>query len=245
MSATSTVNPTPSFSPFTSDLSLADVLDKFQQTLLANFNCHHLATIQSFNSANQTVTANINYTRTVYNLQGNTKTGQVAQVLLAQQINYPLLVDVPVFVFGDGGLCNLTFPIKQGAQCLILFNDRSIDNWFQSGQVGPLSSPRTHSFSDGIALIGLNSLNTSIPNYDTTHAVLRNGTTGIGVSATKVKLFNATNGSLGVAMQALLTALSSFMTACESSSDTTLQVAATTFSAAVTTAITNIEGILE
>jgi hypothetical protein len=244
MTATSVVNPTPSFAPFTSDLALADVLDIFKQNLLANFNCHHLAVIQSFNSANQTVTANINYTRTVYNLQGNTKTGQVAQVLLAQQINYPLLVDVPVIVLGGGG-CHLTFPIKQGDQALILFNDRSIDSWFQNGQIGNLSSPRTHSFSDGIALVGLNSLNSSIPNYDTTRAVLQNGTTGVGVGASKVKIYNAT-GSLGVALQSLLTALSTFMTSCEASAtDPVLAAAATTFAASTTTAISNIEALLE
>ncbi|CAK9250669.1 unnamed protein product [Sphagnum jensenii] len=99
-------------------------------------------------------------------------------------------------------------PIAQGDQCLILFNDRSIDNWFTSGQVQPLASSRLHSFSDGIALVGLNYLNngvTKLTNYDSTRAVLRNSTTGVGVSSTKAN---------AAAAQAISSRLLSFLGDC-------------------------------
>lgn len=48
--------------------------------------------------------------------------------------NYPLLVDVPV-VFPRGGGCTLTFPVKAGDECLVIFADRCIDFWWQSGGI--------------------------------------------------------------------------------------------------------------
>lgn len=48
--------------------------------------------------------------------------------------NYPLLVDVPV-IFPRGGGCTLTFPVKAGDECLVIFADRCIDFWWQNGGV--------------------------------------------------------------------------------------------------------------
>lgn len=220
------------------DPTLSDLLNLLKKEIFFDLNCHHLATIQSFDSSKQTVTATINYTKTIFEL--NTETGLYRPV----QNAYPLMVDVPVIVLG-GGAAHLTFPIAQGDQALILFNDRNIDNWFQSGQAGPVANSRAHSFSDGLALVGLNSLNTLISTYDTMRAVLRNGTTGVGVGATQVKIYNATNGSLGLAMTAFLTALTAFATACTSASDPVVIAAATALLSAMTAPVANIEGLLE
>lgn len=179
--------------------SLTDLLQLLKKEIFFDLNCHHLATIQSFNSANQTVTATMNYTKTFFEL--DTETGIYEPV----QQNYPLMVDVPVLVLG-GGTARLTFPIAQGDQCLILFNDRSIDNWFQSGQAGPLPNSRAHSFADGLALIGPNSLNTLIATYDTARAVLRNGAAGVGVSTSKIKIYNGST-TLNTILQNILTQL--------------------------------------
>jgi len=81
--------------------------------------------------------------------------------------NYPPLIDVPVLVLG-GGNGAITFPIQQGDECIILFNDRELDNWFQNGGVQTYSTSRTHDLSDGIALVGLRSLPNVLNNYCTT-----------------------------------------------------------------------------
>lgn len=238
----------------TNNTSLTDVLNILKKEIFLDLNCHHLATVQSFNQDQQTITATINYTQTTFTL--NTTT----QLYVPTQTSYPQLVDVPIIVLGGGG-SNLTFPVQQGDQCIIMFNDRSIDNWFASGLAGPLNSPRLHSFADGIALVGLNFLagdgsTTALQNYDTARAVLRNsgGTTGIGVGSTQVKIFNQANGSLGPNFMALLTALQTFVTACEASAtDPVLAAAAAAFSAALMAPVApstfgpieNIEGILE
>lgn len=41
-------------------------------------------------------------------------------------VSMPVLVDVPV-AFPRGGGCTLTFPIKPGDECELIFNDRCID----------------------------------------------------------------------------------------------------------------------
>ncbi len=234
-----------------SEAALSDVLNLLKKEIFLDLNCHHLGTIQSFNPDIQTVSATVNYPKTFF--QFNAATNLYDPV----QVSYPLLVDMPVIILG-GGPCNLTFPIEKGDQCLVLFNDRSIDNWFQSGQVSPLNSPRAHSFSDGIVLVGLNYLmgpsSTKIEDYDTERAVLRNGTTGIGVGEEQVLIYNETNGHLGASLTAFFTALQIFMTACQGSvTDPVLAAAAAAFSAAMMVPvaptmagpIVNIEGLLE
>lgn len=49
-----------------------------------------------------------------------------------QLVNMPLLLDCPV-VFPHGGGCSLTFPIKAGDECLVVFASRGIDYWWQLG----------------------------------------------------------------------------------------------------------------
>lgn len=65
----------------------------------------------------------------------------------------PLLPDVPI-VFPRGGGFALTFPIQPGDECLVIFADRCIDAWWQSGEVQEQADLRQHDLSDGIAIFG-------------------------------------------------------------------------------------------
>jgi len=67
--------------------------------------------------------------------------------------DYPLLVDVPV-IFPRGGGCTITFPVQAGDECLVIFSDRCIDFWWQSGGVQEAIDPRQHDLSDGFAIVG-------------------------------------------------------------------------------------------
>lgn len=64
------------------------------------------------------------------------------------------LTDVPVLQSHAGGF-SLTLPIPDGTECLVIFADRSIDDWWQSSKVGNQLAPwRTHDLSDGFVILG-------------------------------------------------------------------------------------------
>lgn len=84
----------------------------------------------------------------------------------------PLLVDVPV-IFPRGGGATLTFPIKAGDECLVIFADRCIDYWWQSGGVQEAVDPRKHNLSDGLALVGPQSQAQKISGISTSEVQLR------------------------------------------------------------------------
>ncbi len=145
---------------------LKDLLDLFKKDLLINVNCHHVASIQTFNPVNQTATATVNYKKTVF--EPSALEGGYVPVLK----DYPVLLDCPVVCIG-GGNGALTFPVSAGDECVVMFNDRDIDNWLQGSSASAVATPRLHSFSDGIILVGIRSLANVIPSYSSTHVELR------------------------------------------------------------------------
>ncbi|HHT2143114.1 TPA: Gp138 family membrane-puncturing spike protein [Klebsiella michiganensis] len=98
--------------------------------------------------------------------------------------DYPLLVDVPV-VFPRGGGCTLTFPVKEGDECLVIFADRCIDFWWQSGGIQEPVDGRMHDLSDAFCIVGPQSQAKKISGISTTSAQLRtdDGSAFIEVSA--------------------------------------------------------------
>ncbi len=84
----------------------------------------------------------------------------------------PLLVDVPV-VFPRGGGCSITFPVKAGDECLVVFSDRCIDFWWQSGGVQEPVDPRQHDLSDAFAFVGPMSQPNVISNISSTTLQMR------------------------------------------------------------------------
>ena len=93
----------------------------------------------------------------------------------------PLLVSCPVIIM-TGGAGHLTFPIVQGDTCIILFNDREIDNWLALGGVQVPTSVRTHDLSDGIAIVGLRNTQNAIAGYFMGGAELRFGAGSVQVT---------------------------------------------------------------
>lgn len=56
--------------------------------------------------------------------------------------------------------CNpfITYPIKQGDECVLLFADREIESWFINGDINPETHPRMHDLTDAVALFGIRSI---------------------------------------------------------------------------------------
>ena len=109
------------------------------------FNIHVAlpAVVQSYNSDTQTVEVQPTIRERV--IQPN---GQISY------IEYPLLVNVPV-AFPQASGYSITFPISKGDECLVIFSDLSIDNWWLNGNVQNPVEQRRHDLSDGIAIFGI------------------------------------------------------------------------------------------
>lgn len=89
-----------------------------------------------------------------------------------QSTTLPLLVDVPV-VFPRGGGCTLTFPVKAGDECLVIFADRCIDFWWQSGGIQEPVDERMHDLSDAFCIVGPQSQAKKIGDISTSAVELR------------------------------------------------------------------------
>lgn len=198
--------------------NMQDVLQAFMREVLMTLNCHAIATVKEFDSAERKIRATINYSKTFIKQNDD---GTVSSV----QRSYPTLVDVPVVVL-CGGNTSLTFPIQAGDYCLILFNDRDIDMWLSSAQVGPLNTSRLHSFSDGIAIVGLLPFPKALlksTTYDSNHAVLTGGAAAgtmaaVGVHKSNGKVlitntFPANSITLKTHLQTLITDLNNLIQA--------------------------------
>lgn len=89
-----------------------------------------------------------------------------------ESADLPLLVDVPVS-FPRGGGCTLTFPVKEGDECLLIFADRCIDFWWQNGGVQEAVDLRQHDLSDAVAFVGIQSQVKKISGISTSAAQFR------------------------------------------------------------------------
>lgn len=99
--------------------------------------------------------------------------GQVADAMGSFKSEpLPVLVDVPV-MFPRGGGCTITFPIKAGDECLVIFSDRCIDFWWQSGGVQEPVDQRQHDLSDAFAIVGPQSQANVIGSISTTTLQMR------------------------------------------------------------------------
>lgn len=191
--------------------SLKDLLDLFQKQIMLLFNCHHVGTVQSFNPTTQQATATINYLRTYFQQDTNPQSDTFG-TSVPKLVSYPTLIDCPVMFLG-GGSTSLTFPVSKGDECIVLFNDRDIDNWFSGSSGSPVATSRLHSFSDAIILVGVRSKANVLSNFDTTRAALKDkGGAMVGVHSTLVKIANNTT-TLNTLLQSLVTNIQNLVTA--------------------------------
>jgi len=120
--------------------NLKILLDELKAEIFATLNCVQIGKIEKVTPGAQTIEATIQIKRVAAD---------------GSSTLYPVLVDCPYFVLQGGG-AYLDMPIKAGDFCVVLFNDRNIDNWWKSGTAMDPDDFRKHSLSDGIALVGLN-----------------------------------------------------------------------------------------
>lgn len=155
--------------------SLASLLDLHKNNTMAQINCHQVGEIVSFNPSTQTAEVQIKMT---YIRNGEIK-------------NYPLILDCPCIVL-CGGKGRITFPIEKGDSCLVLFNDRDIDNWYSGGQTMPPRTNRTHAFADAFAIVGPHNKQNQFSDYFNSGTEIKYGNSTIQLEDNKVKITNGT-----------------------------------------------------
>ncbi|WP_431022826.1 Gp138 family membrane-puncturing spike protein [Erwinia rhapontici] len=116
-----------------------------------------------------------------------------------KSVSISVLVDVPV-VFPRGGGCTLTFPVKAGDECLLIFADRCIDFWWQSGGEQEPVSQRMHHLADAFAIVGPQSQAKKISGISMSGAQLRSddGSTFFEINPTTQKIKIVAPGGLDV-----------------------------------------------
>ncbi|QLL11695.1 Gp138 family membrane-puncturing spike protein [Pseudomonas chlororaphis] len=121
-------------------------------------------------------------------------------------VELPLLVDCPV-QFPAGGGCTLTFPVKPGDECLVVFSSRCIDSWWQSGGIQAQADLRMHDLSDGFALLGFRSQPRVIGSISGTAAQLRtdDGAAFIEVDSSTHAINAVTSGAASISAQGNIT----------------------------------------
>lgn len=136
---------------------LKTLLDQMKRQTMLAMNCVQIGIIQEYRAATNTAKVKI-----------------ASQIKMPNGaiIEYPILDDCPVFTL-SGGSSFVSCPIASGDFCLVLFNDRNMDNWYLTGAVTTPDTARAHSIADGIVLVGLNPI--SSPKATPTDSVCVNG----------------------------------------------------------------------
>ncbi|EPE4190846.1 Gp138 family membrane-puncturing spike protein [Yersinia enterocolitica] len=116
-----------------------------------------------------------------------------------ESTNLSVLTNVPV-LFPRGGGVTMTFPIKAGDECLLIFGDRCIDFWHQSGDIQETVDEREHDLSDAFAIIGPQSQAKKISGISTSAAQFRSddGSTYFEIDPTTKKIKIVAPGGLDV-----------------------------------------------
>ncbi len=118
------------------------------ERLLATRHTVTVGVVQAYDAARQTVTVQPAIRKRFAN-------GETA--------SFPTLVEVPVAHYQAGGFVIHAAPVA-GDPCLLLFSERSIDEWLiAGGDDVTAQDPRRFDLQDAVALLGLSPYNNPIP----------------------------------------------------------------------------------
>lgn len=131
------------------NVSISEISQLLKDNVMANLNCHNIGKIIDFDSSTQTCTVEL---MQIKQYNGNFFTPAP-------------ITQVPLIILGAGG-GHITMPNPVGTICLILFLDRNIDNFMETGEQYVPETSRMHDFTDAIALTTFTTLANPLENYD-------------------------------------------------------------------------------
>ena len=131
------------FNYMTATPDLGAVLKYTNNSILQKLNCIKPAIVQSFDAEDLTVNVQIAEKKIIgINKDGTNKVADYPEIKAKICYACPFI----------------TYPIKKGQECLLLFSDREIESWFITGQAQTPSYTRMHSITDAFAIFGIRSI---------------------------------------------------------------------------------------
>lgn len=124
-----------------------DTLQRFKGGILASLRVCLPGTVVAVDSVKMTVDVAVGV------LQNVSKQGLAGGL----DFKYPTLLACPMVTMQGGGV-GAVMPVEAGDECLVVFSDRCIDEWYKTGQATPLPNFRMHDIGDGFAIVGVNSM---------------------------------------------------------------------------------------
>ncbi len=113
-------------------------------------------------------------------------------------LEFPPIINAPlVFPFASTAGFALTLPIRRGDPCIILFSQRSIDNWHDKGGIQPSEAgvaSRHHDLTDALVFMAASPVPGVLGEWESQGIQLRNrsGTSKVTVYDNKVVIDNTT-----------------------------------------------------
>lgn len=131
------------------EADLSEISQLLKDSVMSNLNCHNIGRIIEFDSATQTCTVELM---------------QIKQFNDQAFIPAPI-TQVPLIIYGSDN-SYITLPNPVGSICLLLFLDRNIDNFLETGEQYMPETSRMHDFTDAVALTTFKTLANPIEKYD-------------------------------------------------------------------------------
>lgn len=154
------------------DVILARLQEK---SIQYDTNCHRVGKIVGFNK--DELTCDVQLLELQAKPMGGTQ-------------SFAILKQLPLLIEGSDN-AHLTWGNIVGSECLVHFNDRDIDNWFETGEAYEPNSTRMHNFSDGFVTLRPFS-KVKVFQYDDEAVVLENQSSKIRITENTIQI---TNGS--------------------------------------------------
>lgn len=191
------------------------VMQLSQDAIMARLNCHNIGKILEFDPATQTCSIQLMQIKQFNN----------------QQITPAILTQVPLIIYGSGG-GHITFPDPTDTICVLLFMDRNIDAFLETGESYVPQSTRMHDFTDCVALTTFKTLANPLTEYDEKAVTIMNEEiieevkqkSFIKIYSQQILMQNSLGGQISVTdkiniqnnQRNLANLIQSFLTACES-----------------------------
>jgi hypothetical protein len=118
--------------------------------------------------------------------------------LEGKEIKLPIINSVPV-IFQSSGGASMTFPVKEGDNVLLLFCQRSLENWLKDGQQRVPDDPRIYDLTDAVAITGLNPFSVTSPASNNEDAEWKYAGSNITIKKSgEILLSTNTNSSINI-----------------------------------------------